>query len=220
MSLSAKNLVLAVDGSQRDQPLVLLVAGGGEIYWSAPIELPDPALITAVKEAMLLHRDRIGSVVAVRGPGSYIGVRGGLAAGLGVAQSLGCPLALLGALEVIAAQIDPAGEPVLALADAGRGGTFGQELEPGQGKGPPIRWRPRGGAMLLGRGVPWPDAWSGRRLVVGVPGEGRQLPAEVISIDAVRDRRMALAWSVTGGPDPIPGYDRVTADYAEPVGAR
>lgn len=218
--MSDRDWVLALDGSQREAPLVMLVAPGGEVPWSIPSELPEPVLVTAVREALSLHRDRIGSVVAVRGPGSYIGVRNGLAAALGAAQSLSCPLALVGALEVVAAQVDPFGERVLALADAGRGGSFGQELEPHLKQGGPIGWRPRGGAGLLGRGVAWPDEWSALHLVIGAPGEGHPLPIGTITISAIRDRRMALAWMVTAVPTPISGYDRVTADYAEPVGAR
>jgi hypothetical protein len=219
-SLVAQNWSLAIDGSRRDDPLVILVSTEGEVTWSSPSPAAAPVLVGAVRDALLGFRDRIGTVVAVRGPGSYIGVRGGLAAALGAAQSLGCPMALVGSLEVVAAQIDPGRERVLALADAGRGGSFGQEMAPDLGPGEATRWRARGGAGLLGRESPWPDAWDELHLVVGDLGEGRQLPEGTNSISPTRDRQMALAWVVSAGVVPISGYDQVTADYAEPVGAR
>ncbi|MGA7172451.1 MAG: hypothetical protein WCB86_03355 [Candidatus Dormiibacterota bacterium] len=215
-----KDWILAIDGSRRDDPLVILASTDGEVTWSAPSPLPSPVLVGEVKAALNLYRDRIGSVVAVRGPGSYIGVRGGLAGALGAAQSLACPVALVGSLEVVAAQIDPTPMPLLALADAGRGGSFGQEMTPEMGSGARGRWRPRGSAWLLGRESPWPDAWHELRLVVGELGEGRQLPEGTNSISPSRSRQMALAWVVSAGLVPISGYDQVTADYAEPVGAR
>ncbi|HVB54229.1 MAG TPA: hypothetical protein VNF24_08595 [Candidatus Acidoferrales bacterium] len=219
-SLAAGDWVLAVDGSVRDEPLVVLVASGGEVTWELRAALPAPVLITAVREALLAYRERIGSIVAIRGPGSYIGVRGGLAAALGAAQSLGRPLALVGTMEAVAAQVDPGEGRVLALADAGRGGTFGQEMGSELSAGRVIGWRPLGGSLLLARGLPWPDAWADLRLVIGTPGEGRQLPLGTSSISPIRGRRMALAWLVTAKPIPISGYDQVTADYAEPIGAR
>jgi len=218
--LNAKDWVLAVDGSQRDEPVVILVSPGGALAWSAPPTGPAPVLITAVRDALVTHRGRIGSVVAVSGPGSYMGVRGGLAAALGAAQSLGCRLALVGMLEVIAAQIDPGRGRVLALADAGRGGTFGQVLEPARAPGRRNNWRPCGRAQLLSRELPWPPSWSGLRGAIGGPGEGRVLPDGIRSQSPLRDRARALAWVVAADPPAIPGYDRITAEYAEPVGAR
>jgi hypothetical protein len=211
---------MAVDGSLRDDPLVILVARGGEIVWSAPEGLPHPVLTSAVREALLAHRKVIRSVVAARGPGSYMGIRSALAAALGAAQSLALPIALVGSLEVVAAQCDPGTEPVLALADAGRGGTFGQVLVPEPGDGKSTRWRARGRAALLARDVPWPGVWEAPSLAVGTVGEGRRLPGTTRLISPVRDRRMALAWLVAEGLTPISGYDRITADYPDTVGAR
>lgn len=214
------DLVLAVDGSDRGAPLVVVVDARGEMVFNSE---PDPAataVLASVREALETYRRRIASVLAVSGPGSYMGVRAGLAAALGTAQALACPLALVGSLEVIAAQADPRGERVLAVADAGRGGTFGQVLDPYPRPGFPTRWRPLGKAKLLGRELPWPETWTGLRSVIGSPGSVRSLPPEMAQVPLARDRRQALAWVVAGGPEPIPGYDRVSADYAQPVGAR
>ncbi len=218
--MGAVDWALAVDGSQRDDPLALVVARGGEIAWSAPGGLPHPVLTSAVREALRAYRGVIQSVVAVRGPGSFMGVRSALAAALGAAQSLAIPVTLVGSLEVVAAHCDPGTESVLALADAGRGGTFGQLFVPEPRDGRSTRWRAGGRAGLLPRGVAWPGLWAAPSLAVGTMGEGRKLPGTTTSISPVRDRRMALAWLVADGLTPISGYDRITADYPDTVGAR
>ncbi|MGC1184204.1 MAG: hypothetical protein WBA31_03510 [Candidatus Dormiibacterota bacterium] len=211
---------LAIDGSQRSDPLVILIDQEARVVWSAPPDLADPQLITAVRQALEIHRERIGAVVATCGPGSYMGVRGGLAAASGASQALRCPLALVGSLEVVASQVDPGGDTLLALADAGRGGTYGQVLAPAPPDTGLHRAESRGSAGLLGRGEPWPDSWSQASRAVGGLGEGRELPANVDFATAVRHRREALAWIASASPAPISGYDRIRAEYAVPVGAR
>jgi len=214
------DLVLAVDGSHRDAPLVVLVDPGGGLADSPALEPGATSLVAAVREALEVYRHRLTAVLAVSGPGSYMGVRAGLAAALGAAQALAVPLSLVGSLEVIAAQADPREDAVLVLADAGRGGTLGQLLEPSTGAGKQPRWSPLGAAELLGRELSWPERWSAPHWVIGSPGTGRSLPAHFVQLALARDRRQALAWVVAGGPDPIAGYDQVTADYAQPVGAQ
>lgn len=218
--MATLDLVLAVDGSQRDAPLVVLVDSGGELADSPALEPGVTSVIAAVRDALEVYRHRLAAVVAVSGPGSYMGVRAGLAAALGAAQALALPLSLVGSLEIIAAQTDPREEAVLVLADAGRGGTLGQVLEPKVGAGMQPLWSPLGAAELLGRELPWPERWRALRWVIGSPGAGRSLPANLVQLPLARDRRQALAWLVAAGLDPITGYDQVTADYAQPVGAQ
>ncbi|MFZ0169122.1 MAG: hypothetical protein WAL64_06825 [Candidatus Dormiibacterota bacterium] len=217
--MATLDLVLAVDGSHRDAPLVVVVEAGGGVADSLPMEPGVTSVVAAVRDALAAYRQLMVGVVAVSGPGSYMGVRAGLAAALGAAQALAIPLALVGSLEVVAAQADPREEAVLAVADAGRGGTLGQLLEPKLDAGMQPRWSPLGAAELLGRDLPWPEKWQALRWVVGNPGAGRSLPLHVGQLPLSRDRRQALAWVVAGGPDPITGYDQVTADYAQPLGA-
>jgi hypothetical protein len=213
-------LVLAVDGSQREEPVVVVVDSDGDLVFE-PELVPGPtAILAAANEALDLYRDRLSAVVAVSGPGSYMGVRAGLAVALGVAQSLAVSLALVGSLEVIAAQADPGAEVALAVVDAGRGGTLGQVLEPVERPGLPVGWRPLGAAGLLGRDLPWPASWGVAHWLIGSPGAGRVAPAAVAELPLARDRRHALAWVVAAGPEPIKGYDQVSADYAQPVGVR
>jgi hypothetical protein len=218
--LATLDLVLAVDGSQRDAPLVVVVDSSGGLVDNPAPEPGSTAVLQAVRESLEVHRHRLAAVVAVSGPGSYMGVRAGLAAALGAAQALSLPMALVSSLEVIAAQADPPEEAALAVADAGRGGTFGQVLEPKVRPGMHTQWHPLGAAGLLGRDLSWPRRWGELRWAIGSPGAGRSLPADLTRLPLARDRRQALAWVVAGGLEPITGYDQVIADYAEPVGAR
>lgn len=63
------------------------------------------------------------AVVVVIGPGTYTGVRAGMAAALGVAQARGLPLHGVGSLEVVACA-DPGAAAGWVVADAGRGALY------------------------------------------------------------------------------------------------
>lgn len=64
----------------------------------------------------------LDGIVALRGPGSFTGVRIGLATALGFHQSLGVPATALSTFEVLAAAAEPGpGSVVIAAVDALRG---------------------------------------------------------------------------------------------------
>lgn len=115
--------VLAIDSSARRRLAVVrcslrgeqldarLAAGGATLPW----------LGGALRE---LGVEGLEAVVVVTGPGSYTGLRAGMAAGLGLAHALAIPLHGVGSLEV-AARAAPDGEAeTLALVEAGRGGVY------------------------------------------------------------------------------------------------
>ncbi len=73
-------------------------------------------------------KQEIGAFVAVSGPGSFTGLRVGLAAIKGLAEVLERPIAAVSLLEVIAIS-GSAGGNVRALLDAGREGIYVGEYE-------------------------------------------------------------------------------------------
>jgi len=113
-------------------PLVsIAVVRRGAVLAERSVELArsSPALLALIEEALsslgLSPRDLAG-VVALRGPGSFTGLRVGLATALGLHQALGLPAAALPTLQVLAAAAPPGAARVVAAVDALRGEWFAQ----------------------------------------------------------------------------------------------
>jgi tRNA threonylcarbamoyladenosine biosynthesis protein TsaB len=116
--------VLAIDTATRARTVVVVATPeGAQIRGVAirgqPVGTSLPAAITAVLALI------DAAVVVVTGPGTYTGVRAGMAGALGVAQARGLPLYGIGSLEVAAAWPDGGdeGDPWV-VADAGRGALY------------------------------------------------------------------------------------------------
>jgi tRNA threonylcarbamoyladenosine biosynthesis protein TsaB len=118
--------------------------------------------------------DRIGVTV---GPGSFTGLRVGLAFAKGLGLALGRPVAGVGVLHALAQAAAPAG-PAAAAIDAGRGRLYLQLFEAGEPLAPPevltldealarvIQAFPAGAFTLCGPGAPLlAQAWPAARLV-------------------------------------------------------
>lgn len=88
-----------------------------------------PAIESALAEAGATPRD-LGGIVALRGPGSFTGLRVGLATAYGLHQALGVPAAGLPTLAVLARAARAEGR-VVGAVDALRGEWFVQEFEGG-----------------------------------------------------------------------------------------
>lgn len=84
--------------------------------------------IAALLEKHGLRKTDIGGFVVVCGPGSFTGLRVGLAAIKALAEILQKPIVALSLLEVVALAAGIEGR-VLALLDAGRGGIFAAEYD-------------------------------------------------------------------------------------------
>lgn len=100
------------DGSQ---PLAQLVTVDAHRH----AELLAPAIAKVVADAGASQRDLTGIVVGV-GPGPYTGLRIGLVTARVLGAALGIPVYGLCSLDVIAADVDYAGEDFLVATDARR----------------------------------------------------------------------------------------------------
>ncbi len=96
-----------------------------------------PAMVAAVMAAAGLgHRD-LGRLAVTIGPGSFTGLRVGLAFVRGLAHGLGLPVTGVGTLAALAAAVPPDDTPILAAIDARRDELYvqpfaadGRELAP------------------------------------------------------------------------------------------
>jgi tRNA threonylcarbamoyl adenosine modification protein YeaZ len=116
--------VLAIDTSSRSRIVCVLASPEGALIDATVVhgESVGAALPPALAR-MLVSVD--AAVVVVTGPGTYTGVRAGMAAALGLAQARALPLHGVGSLEVINCGIPDSGAgSAWVVADAGRGALY------------------------------------------------------------------------------------------------
>ena len=85
-------------------------------------EQPVAASLPPILGRMLPGADT--AVVVVTGPGTYTGVRAGMAGALGIAHARQLPLYGIGTLEVVASGDPNAGADAWVISDAGRGALY------------------------------------------------------------------------------------------------
>lgn len=135
--------------------------------------------------------DVVSEVLVALGPGSFTGLRQGIAFGVGLAMSLRVPLLGLGSLDLAAAR---AREPAVAVSEAGRGRFFYQAPD---GR--------RGVAEAAGVPREWPAVGWLRTPGLDLLPEARQRSFGEAVVAA-----RSLAKEV--------GYGRVKADYMRQFG--
>lgn len=114
--------ILVIDGGSAQ----LSVAIGSErevaAERSAPADRSSSTLVRLLDDCLCaagLAVADVGGIVALRGPGSFTGLRVGLALVQGLHQAVGVPVGTLGSFEVLAEQVDGS-VPVRAAVRAGR----------------------------------------------------------------------------------------------------
>lgn len=103
--------------------------GGGD-------EVPLLARVQSTFAALSWDLRQLDAVAAARGPGSFTGIRVGLATAAGIAYGRGIPLYVLDSLPILLAQAPAGLASVVTVRDAGRGEVFAWRP-----LGPPIRLR-------------------------------------------------------------------------------
>jgi tRNA threonylcarbamoyladenosine biosynthesis protein TsaB len=116
--------VLAIDTSSRRRALCVLASPDGSLLAQQRLDGRhlDRGLPAAL--AALLAETAPGAVAAVMGPGSYTGLRVGIATALGLAHARNLPLHGVDALEVVARAAPAGAVHIEAVADAGRGALY------------------------------------------------------------------------------------------------
>jgi tRNA threonylcarbamoyladenosine biosynthesis protein TsaB len=112
------------------------VARGGEVVSARAVgtERSSTRLLDMIREVLeeaSLEMTGLGGVAVLRGPGSFTGVRIGLATVLGFHQALGLPVATPTSFEALAAAAPSDAEIIIAAVDALRGEWSAQTFAPG-----------------------------------------------------------------------------------------
>lgn len=81
-------------------------------------------MVRAVMTAARLAFDHLDGIGVTVGPGSFTGLRVGLAFAQGLGAALDRPVVGLSSLDALAASVEPDGRPVAALIDARRGQVY------------------------------------------------------------------------------------------------
>ncbi len=213
--------VLGLDTSTEARSLALLSAGEiVELTWDPHGGLqPAEDLSGAVRELLALAgRDlaEVELVAAAVGPGSFTGVKVGLAAAKALAYALGRPLLGVSTLDVLAAGALAGAPAALVLVDAKRGEVFGAAYGPDPD---PLPLTDRAGLrrvvgpvgdVLRSLAAALRELTGTAASVVGVAGSGAVLYREEV-MQALE--RLGAAWARTGcaasgGPVPAPVHPR------------
>jgi tRNA threonylcarbamoyladenosine biosynthesis protein TsaB len=184
------------------------------------------ALLTLVDEALTaveLELADVGRLGVGTGPGSFTGLRIGLATARGLAQALGLPLAPVSSLRALAAGASAeAGpdRPVLAVIDAGRGEGFALAVRGDRPLGEPAALGPEALAAAIATLAGGPGPAAGAPLAVGggavrfqgqLRAAGAAVPADESPLHRLDGRqlcRLAAAAATADRDAVLPHYAR------------
>jgi tRNA threonylcarbamoyladenosine biosynthesis protein TsaB len=177
-------MLLAIDSATRT--VGVAIHDGTQVLAEAIYRTPGhPSVQLAPEVAVALRKagmapEGLTAVAVTLGPGSFNGLRVGLALAKGLALAHGLALIGLPTLDVLARGLQKRTEPLLAVIDAGRGRAAGVWYKWGRGG-----WKAQGAA----EGFAWgalPERLERLTFVVGeIPGDAREALA--------KDERIILA---------------------------
>lgn len=143
------SVVLAIDTASSD--IALAFAADGEVAGSLALDGSrdhSRLLLRAIEELLGPLRHELTGIVVTRGPGSYAGLRVGIAAAQGLGLALGIPVRGVPTLESVAGAADL--RSITAIHPAGRGEFAAQAYRGLEANGP---LRTVAGAELRGQPI-------------------------------------------------------------------
>jgi tRNA threonylcarbamoyladenosine biosynthesis protein TsaB len=142
----------------------------------------------------------LGLIAATVGPGSFTGIRVGLAAARGLALASGRPAVGITAFAAVAAAVEPAGAAVVVAIDSRRAELFVQIFAGGIAAGPPTAVAPADLAALVPAGRLVLAGDGAVRAAAALTAAGRDaLVSGVAVLDARDVARVALNHPGVGG---------------------
>jgi len=102
--LAPGNMILAIETSTTEASLALVKRRGGAVLWQASFasdRLHNAKIFAPVAEALDVSRGRLGRIVVGLGPGSYSGIRVGIAVANGLGLALEVPVVGLASIAVL-----------------------------------------------------------------------------------------------------------------------
>jgi len=127
-------VTLAIDTASSD--IALAFAVDGEVAGSLALDGSQDhskLLLRAIDELLGPLRERLSSILVTRGPGSYAGLRVGIATAQGIGLAMGIPVRGIGTMQAVAAA--SGFEHVTVIHPAGRGEFAAQEFAGGEPAG-------------------------------------------------------------------------------------
>jgi tRNA threonylcarbamoyladenosine biosynthesis protein TsaB len=217
-------ILLALDSATSVSSAALCDGAGRMLGYRRGDSAPDQAdglvrLIDTVLREAGLDYDAIDVIAVNHGPGSFTGIRVGVAAARGLALAAGRPVIAVNSLEVLAAVLGPqsAGTIVTAL-DARRAQVFVQVFAHDLvALSEPRALAPQN-VMLAGLQAPIRLAGNGAPLVCAALPDDLPVLQENIETDALGVARRVIA-RLAAGERPVPGH-MVQPLYLRPPDAR
>jgi tRNA threonylcarbamoyladenosine biosynthesis protein TsaB len=133
--LNSSSFILAIDTSSRRGSIALSAGGRLAASYGLESDAPQSAGLWENVDMLLVRAGRtvrdVSAVAVACGPGSFTGLRVGMAASMGIARALGCPLYGASTLE-LTARACGAARDVWAVLNAHRGEVYAQRFAVGR----------------------------------------------------------------------------------------